>query len=203
MHPFWHLVSGLTVWRVYTRVLRSRAVYLTFDDGPDATHTPRLLDLLDAHAAKATFFLRGDHAERNADLTRRLVSAGHSLGNHSFSHPFFNQLPWSRQVEEIARTDRLLQSFDGRAKHVFRPPYGRLTARALASCLLRRQRVALWTHDSLDFSLGSDAVVGRLRQLRLRCGDILLFHDDAPSGIAALEKILPEWRAAGLTFAPL
>lgn len=203
MHPFWYLVSAVTLWQVYTRVLKSKAIHLTFDDGPDATHTPRLLDLLDRHAAKATFFLRGDHAERNPDLTRRLVSAGHALGNHSFSHPSFDQLTWSRQVEEIERTDRVLASFDGQAKHVFRPPYGRLTARTLALCLSRRQRVALWTHDSFDFRLDAGAVLQRLRELPVRRGDIFLFHDDAPSGVAALERILPEWRAAGLAFAPL
>jgi peptidoglycan/xylan/chitin deacetylase (PgdA/CDA1 family) len=204
MHPIWYLVSGLTVSQVYTRVMtRSNSIYLTFDDGPDAEHTPRVLDLLALHGAKATFFLRGDNAERNAELARRLVKSGHALGNHSYSHPSFGQLAWRRQVEEIERTDRLLESFDGRKKHAFRPPYGKLTLQTLALCLWRRQRVALWTHDSLDFRLDTQAIVQRLQELRVRGGDIVLFHDDGVPGIAALEQVLPVWRAAGFEFPPL
>ncbi len=204
MHPIWGLVAGLTVWQVYTRVRRqSKSIYLTFDDGPDAQYTPRVLELLAANDAKGTFFLRGDNAERNADLARQLVSGGHALGNHSFSHPSFDQLSWSEQAEEIERTDRLLQEFDGRKKHVFRPPYGRLTMSTLLLCLFRRQRVALWTHDSLDFRLETSAIVQRLQDLRVRSGDILLFHDDGAAGIDALEQMLPVWRDAGFRFAPL
>jgi peptidoglycan/xylan/chitin deacetylase (PgdA/CDA1 family) len=203
MHPIWLLVSGLTMWQVYTRVLRSSSIHLTFDDGPDSTYTPQLIDLLAAHGAKATFFLRGDNAKRNAVLARRIVDAGHALGNHSFTHPSFDRLTWRGQSEEIERTDRLLESFDGRSKHVFRPPYGKLTLRTLALCLFRRQRVALWTHDSLDFRLDAQQILQRLRQLRLRRGDILLFHDDGPAGITALGQILPEWRLAGFEFASL
>jgi peptidoglycan/xylan/chitin deacetylase (PgdA/CDA1 family) len=203
MHPIWRLVSGLTVWQVYTRVLRSKAIHLTFDDGPDSTYTARLIDLLAAHEAKATFFLRGDHAERNTALARRLVAAGHAIGNHSFTHPSFDRLTWRRQSDEIERTDRVLESLDGRSKHVFRPPYGKLTLRTLALCLFRRQRVALWTHDSLDFRLDVQQVLRRLRELPVRGGDILLFHDDGPTAIAALEQMLPEWRTAGFEFATL
>ena len=204
MHPIWYLVSGLTLWQVYTRVMtRSKSIYLTFDDGPDPEHTPRVLDLLAKHDAKATFFLRGDHAHGNAALARQLVDSGHALGNHSYSHPSFDQIPWRRQVEEIERTDRLLETFDGRKQHLFRPPYGKLSLRTMVLCLSRRQRIALWTHDSLDFRLGENAIVRRLQELQVRAGDILLFHDDGDAGIAALGQVLPLWRAAGFQFASL
>jgi peptidoglycan/xylan/chitin deacetylase (PgdA/CDA1 family) len=204
MHPIWLLASVLTVRRLYTRVLtRANSIYLTFDDGPDAEHTPRMLDLLAQHGARATFFLRGDNAERHTVLTRRLVTSGHTLGNHSYSHRSFERLGWRHQAEEIERTDRVLERFDGRRRHVFRPPYGRLTPPALALCVLRRQRVALWTHDSLDFRLDTAAIVQRLHGLPIRGGDIILFHDDAPPGIAALDQVLPIWRAAGFEFLPL
>ena len=204
MHPIWTLIPALTAWRVYTRVrTRSKSIYLTFDDGPDPEYTPPLLDLLARHDAKATFFLRGDNAERHAALTRRLVSGGHALANHSYSHPSFDKLTWRGQIEEIERTDRLLRDFDGRERHIFRPPYGRLTLWSLAFCLLRRHRVAMWTHDSLDFRLDADAIVQRLRELRVGSGDILLFHDDGAAGIRALEQVLPVWRAAGYNCLPL
>jgi peptidoglycan/xylan/chitin deacetylase (PgdA/CDA1 family) len=132
-----------------------------------------------------------------------MVSAGHRLGNHSYSHGSFERLDWNRQAEEIERTDRLLESLDGSARHLFRPPYGKTTLRTIGLCLLRRQRIALWTHDSLDFRLEALDVVRRLRELPVRSGDILLFHDDGPAGINALEQLMPEWRSAGLRFAAL
>ena len=94
---------------VLTRGDRARRVlHLSFDDGPHPEHTPRLLDLLAAHDARATFFLIGREAERHPDVVRRILDAGHALGNHSWSHPHFDRLDPAAQREEIDRPGRLL-----------------------------------------------------------------------------------------------
>lgn len=204
MHPIWDLVSLLTARQVYTRAsARSNAIYLTFDDGPHPEHTPRVIDLLAKHRARATFFLIGERAEAHGDIVRALVAGDHRLGNHSFSHPSFAKIALRRQLDELDRTDGLLRRFDGRERHAFRPPYGRLRVGAIALCVKRRQPIALWTHDSLDFQLDPDAIVRRFTDLRLQPGDILLFHDDGPAGLIALEELLPRWRRAGFEFAAL
>jgi peptidoglycan/xylan/chitin deacetylase (PgdA/CDA1 family) len=204
MHPIWGLVSVLTAWTIYTRAARApRALYLTFDDGPNPRYTPGVLDLLDRHRARATFFLTGGAIEAHGDIVKEIVARGHALGNHSYSHPAFTGISLRRQVAEIERTNDLLRRFDGRPRHVFRPPYGKIRLPTIALCLLRRQSVALWTHDSLDFKLGAPALVERLAGLSLRPGDILLFHDDQPASPTALDELLPRWRGAGFEFATL
>jgi peptidoglycan/xylan/chitin deacetylase (PgdA/CDA1 family) len=204
MHPVWGLVSLVTAWGIYTRVrAAANEVYLTFDDGPNPEHTPRVLDLLSRHGARATFFLQGELVEAHGGLVEEIVARGHALGNHSYSHVPFDRLSLRKQADEIQRTNDLLQRFDGRTCHAFRPPYGRLPLATIALCTLWRQRVALWTHDSNDFALAASDIVDRFSRLRVQPGDIVLFHDDQGGGAMALENLLPAWRSAGLEFAPL
>ena len=100
------------------------ALYLSFDDGPHPEHTPRLLDLLARHGARASFFLVGQRVEQHPALVERIVAEGHALGNHSYSHPMFRRLGLRAQLDEVERTDRLLAAFDRRGPHRFRPPRG-------------------------------------------------------------------------------
>jgi len=76
-----------------------RGLYLSFDDGPHPEHTPRLLDLLAEHGAKATFFLIGNQIEANAALVRLIAFKGHTLGNHSMHHPHFEKLSLVEQLD--------------------------------------------------------------------------------------------------------
>lgn len=204
MHRIWGFLSLLTAGRVYVRrIARAGEIYLTFDDGPHPEYTPRLLELLARHNARATFFLQGERAARHAGIVRQIVAAGHVLGNHSYTHPSFPDISLRQQANEIDRTETLLSGFDGQKRHPFRPPRGRPTIGTIALCMLRRYPVALWTHDSLDYRLEGDAVVDLLTDTGIRSGDILLFHDDCGAGSTALETLLPKWRSAGLKFAAL
>jgi len=204
MHRIWDIVSILTGRQLYTRAqASSNAIYLTFDDGPDPEHTPKLLDTLARHEIRATFFLQGDRIERDGNIVSDLVLRGHALGNHSYSHVAFSDISIKQQIQELDCTDALLQGFDGRRRHVFRPPYGRLNMRTIILCMRRGQPIALWTHDSLDYRSDAASVTARLQSVKLRAGDILLFHDDGGAATAALEKLLPEWRGAGLEFGTL
>jgi len=106
-------------------------------------------------------------------------------------------------MSEIDRTEALLEQFDGRHRHIFRPPHGRPTLGTIAMCLLRRYPVALWTHDSLDFRSQPHEVVERLIATDTQPGDILLFHDDGDASLQSLEKLLPHWGSCGLQFAAL
>lgn len=175
-----------------------RALYLTFDDGPQPGHTPAVLDVLAANDARATFFLLGERVEQRADLVERIVAAGHRLGNHSFDHPAFRRLPLPVQLDQISRTDRLLAAFDGRDEHSFRPPSGRFPLSLLVHFARRRRQIAFWSYDSLDYRREpAEWLVAVARATPPRAGDVILMHDDNDMTTRALEILLPEWRAAG------
>lgn len=175
--------------------------YLSFDDGPHPEHTPRLLDVLAKHGVRASFFMVGRHIELYPRIAERVVAEGHQLGNHSYLHTHFAQMPLRDQVAEFDRTDVLLQQLDRRPRHWMRPPQGHLSWRLLLHFLRHRRGIAYWSYDSLDYRQEpTSKVVGRLRERVPRAGDILLMHDDNACAADALDALLPEWLAAGHTF---
>lgn len=185
---------------VTTRVRgRERTLYLTFDDGPDPEYTPPILDLLKAHGATATFFLVGNRIDEHPDVVRRIVEEGHSLGNHSWTHPFMSDLSIEGQMDEIARTDASLSAFDGRAWHPFRPPCGVLPRNLLFRFARTGRTVAFWSYDSHDYErLPATTLIERIRRQPPRSGDVVLMHDDNPDTVELLAGLLPEWRSQGL-----
>jgi peptidoglycan/xylan/chitin deacetylase (PgdA/CDA1 family) len=190
---------------VLTRGARQRRVlHLTFDDGPHPEHTPALLELLATHDARATFFLIGREAERHPELVARILDRGHTLGNHSWSHPQFERLDLAAQRDEIERTDRLLQGYDGLPHHDFRPPRGVMPRPMVLDCIRRGRRIAYWSYDSLDYSQRSaEELIASARRHPPRAGEILLMHDDGGRSLHLLETMLPVWAADGFAFEPL
>lgn len=178
-----------------------KAIYLTFDDGPNPAHTPALLDLLRAHDARASFFLIGREAERYPQLVERIVAEGHQLGNHSYTHPMFNALSHDEQWSEIVRTDLVLKHFDGLERHRFRPPRGVFSPKLAMRFAWSRRNLAYWSYDSLDYQGRTPAVLtAKLREHPPRAGEVLLMHDDSDCSRHILEALLPEWRADGFVF---
>lgn len=195
-----HLFGLLPDSMVLTRgPQRGSALYLTLDDGPHPEHTPRVLDLLAAHQAKATFFLVGKLAEQHSGLVERIVAEGHAIGNHSWSHPVgFERMPLYQQLQEIDCTDDFLQQFDGRKQHRFRPPRGSISLQLMMHFIRHRRCITYWSYDSQDYRGGvSGEVVGRLRDKPPRGGEVVLMHDDDACVGDVLELLLPEWSATG------
>lgn len=185
-------------WVLSTGDAARNALHLTFDDGPDPEHTPRMLDLLARHSARATFFLLGQNAERHPDIAARIVAEGHAIGNHSWDHPRVERLTLSQLRAQVDRTDALLAAFDGRARHDFRPPRGAMPAGMVLDCIRRGIRIAYWSYDTLDYSHRPPAELAAIaRRDGLRGGDVLLLHDDSPHSHGLLEALLPEWKARG------
>lgn len=174
------------------------ALYLSFDDGPHPEHTPRLLDLLARHGARASFFLVGQRVEQHPALVERIVAEGHALGNHSYSHPMFRRLGLRAQLDEVERTDRLLAAFDRRGPHRFRPPRGDVSLPLLLAFARRGRCLAYWSYDSLDYQQRPAAELAvRLRRRPPVDGDVLLMHDDSDCAAQVLARMLPAWRAEG------
>jgi peptidoglycan/xylan/chitin deacetylase (PgdA/CDA1 family) len=147
----------------------AKLVALTFDDGPDGSITPRILEALAAHRAQATFFVLG------ARLLRRMATTRHAIGNHSYSHPAH---PSASEAErELRETGGLIREVTGRPPSCFRPPYG-ITKNALTLLALRQGYAAvLWTVLSADDrGLRADAIAAKVVR-EARPGDIVLMHD--------------------------
>jgi len=204
MNALWKAASILSGNLVRTHGAGANSsVYLTFDDGPHPEHTDILLDLLARHGAKGTFFLVGSAADRFPELVGRMLAEGHSIGSHSMTHPKMRTLGARAQWSEIDLADAVLQRLDGKERHMFRPPNGRVTLAALAACVWRRQPLMLWSIDSHDYKLAPSDVIQRLQNLAPTDGDVILFHDDGACAAHVLGALLTEWKQAGLSFPPL
>jgi peptidoglycan/xylan/chitin deacetylase (PgdA/CDA1 family)/glycosyltransferase involved in cell wall biosynthesis len=183
---------------------QGQLVWLTFDDGPDPEHTPRLLDVLKAHNVRATFFVIGMKAERHPDIVRRMADDGHSVGNHSFCHRSLDELSPVDLASEIQLTNKLLQRLLGKALPIFRPPRGRMKISTLWHLLRTGQQIILWNADPKDHSVSSPIVVSDwFRTHALKAGDIVLLHDNRPFAAVALPQVIKATRERGLEFATL
>ena len=188
------------------------AVVLTFDDGPDPVVTPAVLDLLDARAAKATFFCIGEHAAAHRDVAAEIARRGHRLENHSYTHRngFFFHPPGALDAE-IARCQDELTRASGRAPQFFRAPAG-IRSPLLQGALERAGlQLASWTRRGFDTASKNPAAVANRLTRDIRAGDVILLHDGRqgrpPDGepvvLAALPRVLDAIEAAGLRTVPL
>lgn len=160
-----------------------RVVWLTFDDGPSAD-TPALLDLLDRHGARATFFLVASKAGQHPDRVREIVRRGHQIANHSLDHPSaWFWLPHPRRTRhQIETAQQQLQALTGQPPRWFRSVAGHTNV--FVEPLLRRlglQRVS-WSARGFDSVDADDARVLRRLLRGLRPGAILLLHEDLAPG---------------------
>jgi peptidoglycan/xylan/chitin deacetylase (PgdA/CDA1 family) len=139
---------------------------LTFDDGPNPACTPRLLELLASHDVRATFFLLGGFAQSEPSLVRRILAAGHLIGNHSWSHPNLAVTTARRVDEELTRTRETLQQITGAPIRYFRPPFGARRPHVLRAARSLGMEPVTWNAMTNDWSEPSaDATAGRLIRL--------------------------------------
>lgn len=191
-------------WLVMKAKIDSNAVALTFDDGPHPEFTPQVLAVLAKHGMRATFFTIGENLVKYPEIARQIVREGHQLGNHSYFHNDYRNLPLVKQLEEIDRTDALLADLDGLASHTFRPPRGELPPGLLLALVRRKKTIAMWSYDSLDYQgRGAASIVQRFTEQPLQRGEIVLLHDDNAHTLKALEEFLPAWKLRGWSSLPL
>jgi peptidoglycan/xylan/chitin deacetylase (PgdA/CDA1 family) len=172
---------------------RPGEVFLTFDDGPHPAYTPKVLDRLDALGVRAGFFLIGKKVVASPLLVKRIATAGHLIGNHSFHHR-------PRRREISACQDVIERACDVRPTW-YRPPFGRLAPLGLAAAWACGLRVMTWSLDANDWQCrtADDAAACAAAVVRAaRPGDVVLFHDGHAWIAPILDAALPELRARGL-----
>lgn len=180
--------------------LRDGEVVLTFDDGPSRRHTPAVLEALDAHCTKATFFVVGRMAVANADMLQEVAMRGHTIGTHTWSHKNLRTLSEAQARAEIELGLSAVQAALGApVAPFFRFPY--LSDPKSMQAHLEQRGIANFSigADSYDFRTRNAATVQRniLNQLAKRKKGILLFHDIQPSTASALKSLLSQLDARG------
>ena len=187
---------------------------LTFDDGPDPRWTPRILDVLRRHRARATFFVLGSKVNAHPELTRRIVAEGHELGVHTFTHVQLAAVPaWRRRVE-LAATRAAIAAATGRQTRLMRPPYsstpGAATAaeaRAMAQAGGDGYLSVLTDLDGQDWRNPGVATIVRAATPTGGAGAVVMFHDgggDRTQTVAAVDRLLtalPRYRFATVSAA--
>ena len=170
----WH---GEVLTRMETS---SREIWLTIDDGPDEHDTPRMLDLLAQHNAKATFFAIGRKVEQNRALCRRICAEGHEIGNHTFSHPaaVWWALPRPLVRQEIRRGQEAILAATGQLPRWFRSPVGMNTPAVHPATATENLRVVGWSADGCDGGCPAapTQIVARIMS-QIQPGRIVLLHE--------------------------
>lgn len=200
-------------WTSLPAACRARGeIALTIDDGPDPAVTPRVLDLLDLHGVRATFFCIGEQAARHPDLCREIVARGHVIENHSQHHRHhFSLMGRVGLLREIGAAQDTLLSITGRRPRFFRAPAG-LRNPFLDPVLARLGlRLAAWSRRGYDTRHGDPQQVARRLLQGLRPGAILLVHDGhcalTDAGQPVVLEVLPilfdAAKRAGLRFITL
>lgn len=172
-------------------------VALTFDDGPRADTTSRLLDGLLERGVPATFFVIGQQIPGNEALLRRMAAEGHQIGNHTYSHVKLLKSEKDVVVQEIQKTEVMLRAAVGEGSFWLRPPYGYIGAERAA---LVKTPMIYWTVDPRDWELLDAAKVTCAVTGCVQPGDIILLHDFYPTSVDAALQIVDQLQAEGYTF---
>lgn len=181
---------GYFVPVIHRKKTNKKVIAITFDDGP-TEFTPKVLDLLEKHNAKATFFCIGKQIEQLPDICRRIHSEEHQLGNHSYSHSnSFGFFSSEKIQEELQKTELLLQEITGEKNHYFRPPFGVTNPHIAKAVKESEHQVIGWNIRSLDTIIEDENKIIKRITGKLKSGSIILLHDTSEKTIRVLEQLL-------------
>ena len=167
---------------------------ISFDDGPSSIWTPKILDILDQHKAKATFFVLGKNVEKFPEIVHRAYKAGHAIANHSYDHPSFTLINRSQRFKQLIKTNKLIRKYN---YNLFRPPYGGLDNQSRLDLFLYRKDVICWDIEVEDWRYRKPEIITKELNNRLKPGSIILLHDyqegrSCQHTVSALDMFLSE-----------
>ncbi|MEO7362867.1 MAG: polysaccharide deacetylase family protein [Gemmatimonadaceae bacterium] len=202
---------------VFGRVLhRGRSgrceLALTFDDGPDATWTRPILDLLDAHGQRATFFVIGARVEKHPELLQEIARRGHEIGNHTWDHSYLTPLMHPEALtEELVRSNQLIEHLTGQRVRWFRPPVGLVSPRVVSAVDHTSMEIVCWSATARDGTRRTTINDAYQRlEPALTPGAIIVLHDarvndarfdeggEEPVALRVLDRLLERMHADGL-----
>lgn len=201
--------TGQWYGRTFTGLPRgSRKLGLTYDDGPNDPHTLRLLDVLARHNARATFFLIGQSVQQRPDIARAIVRAGHSIGNHAFSHRNLIFVSNRQTKLELQQCQQVLSDATGEIPRLFRPPFGGRRPGTLRIARSLKLEPVMWSVTGWDWKGQLAEYVEKKIQQQIRGGDVILLHDgshasfgaDRSQTVIATDRLIAKYQSEGYEF---
>jgi peptidoglycan/xylan/chitin deacetylase (PgdA/CDA1 family) len=191
--------------------ISKKVVALTFDDGPSAEWTPKILRELKKSGVKATFFMLGKHVREFPDIARLVAQEGHEIANHTYNHgllPFSDSRTLVRQIQD---SEKIIFKTTGVKTVLFRPPKAWLTSQEKNQIRSLGYRVVLWSLNSKDWVTFDDKFIVDFLVHNVRPGDIILFHDsgavlgmeggDRDETVRTIAPLVRKLRQIGYSFA--
>lgn len=195
------LIQRLTGGRFVYRFPVGSSLFLTFDDGPHAQHTPQIIAILKRFRAKATFFLVGRNVERYPDIVQQIRDNGHSIGLHTHSHKTLDRMTRPEFDREISLNQEAIHRAISQRPTLLRPPEGRLTLASLIWAMSSGLRVIHYTVTSNDWKANrTEDITDLFERTPVRGGNILSFHDNSALTVGAIPTLLERFARAGFTF---
>ncbi len=188
-------VMGAPAW--LGRTSPAGTVALTFDDGPHAVYTPKLLDGLKERGVHASFFLVGQNIDGNEDILLRMQTEGHLIGNHSQNHMQLTAGTLQTARGQIDAANRKIRQIIGYSPAYIRPPYGSWSEELGAAVSMT---VVLWNLDPLDWKLQDEEAIVRYVEKHVENGSIILLHDVYETSVDAALRIVDDLKREGYEF---
>lgn len=180
-----------------------KVVAISFDASWGADKTISILDILDEHNVKTTFFLVGGWVDKYPDMVKEIFARGHEIGNHSDTHAHM-----SKQSEQAIRNELRIMSdkvenLTGVRPTLFRPPYGEYNDRVVQVSRAEGYECVQWSIDSLDWKDRGTQDIIKQCTYRVDNGDIVLFHNDSNDIVNALPTVIKHYQGLGYTIIPV
>ena len=182
-----------------------KTVYITFDAGYENGNTPKILDTLKKHKAPATFFLVGNYIEKEPDLVKRMVAEGHTVGNHTMSHPDMSKISDEESFrKELTELEDLFKSVTGKdMQKLYRPPQGKFSPENLEMAHKMGYKTFFWSLAYVDWIENNQPTKEQAFSKlipRLHNGAIVLLHSTSKTTADILDELLTKWSEMGYTF---
>ena len=186
----------------------SKKVALTYDDGPNDPYTLQLLEVLARYDVKATFFMIGDFVRQRPAIAREVLKAGHSIGNHTFSHPLLIFQSASQIRLQLAGCQRAIEDALGVSPALFRPPFGGRRPEVFRIARELKLQPVMWNVTGYDWNAKSADEVERKVLRQMRGGDVILLHDgghlamgtDRSHTVTVTDRMLKKFQQQGCNF---
>jgi peptidoglycan/xylan/chitin deacetylase (PgdA/CDA1 family) len=175
----------------------TKKIALTYDDGPHPVYTEELLQVLEEYQVNATFFLLGKEAELYPEIVKSIAEAGHTIGNHSYSHDNLQEMGLTEARKECDRTAEILHTICGQNTEFYRPPFGSAPDELEKTCNMVQ---VLWDIDTRDWECQDAGTVVRCVLQQAEENDIILMHDAYASTVEATRQLIPLLQEQGFTF---
>lgn len=193
---------------LYCEKTDEKVLYLTFDAGFENGNMPKILDALKAHNVKATFFLVGNFFEKEPELVKRMVEEGHTVGNHTYSHPDMSAIQSKESFQaELEKNEALYKGITGQdMPKLYRPPQGKFCQSNLVMAQDMGYKTVFWSLAYVDWyqddQPSKEEAFSKLIP-RVHEGAVVLLHSTSSTNAEIMDELLGKWEEQGYVFGDL